>query len=150
ELCAQLDGLPLALELAAARMAVLSPQAILERLGDRLDLLKGGARDAPQRQRALRDTILWSYELLDEGEQRLLALLAVFSGMAVGAVEEVVRRAGVLGGVDVLDGLGSLVAKSLVRQVDAPTGGPRLSMLESIRAFAVERLESDPALREQV
>ena len=150
ELCARLDGLPLAIELAAARLALLPPQALVDRLGDRLNLLKGGARDAPERQRALRDTILWSYELLSDGEQRLLELLAVFSGMTVDAVEDVARRAGLLDGLDVLDGLGSLVGKSLVRQVDVTGAGPRLSMLESIRAFAEERLSADPELHRAV
>lgn len=149
ELCARLDGLPLALELAAARLAVLSPRAIVDRLGDRLDLLKGGARDAPERQRDLRDTIQWSYELLTDGEQRLLELLAIFSGMTVESVEDVARRAGLLDGIDVLDGLGSLVDKSLVRQVDTTGVGPRLTMLESIRAFAGERLAADTELHER-
>ncbi len=147
ELCTRLDGLPLAIELATARLALFSPQALVERLGDRLNLLKGGARDAPERQRALRDTISWSYELLTADEQRLLALLAVFSGATLEAVEAVAGRVQESEGIDVLDGLSSLVHKSLVRQVDAGSTGPRLSMLETIRDFAAERLGEDPDLR---
>jgi predicted ATPase/class 3 adenylate cyclase len=149
ELCVRLDGLPLAIELATARLALFSPQALVERLGNRLDLLKGGARDAPERQRALRDTIRWSYELLTNDEQRLLALLAVFSGVTVEAVEAVAGNVVGMDAVDVIDGLGSLVNKSLVRQVDAGAVGPRLSMLETIRDFAAERLGEDRAVRER-
>jgi predicted ATPase/class 3 adenylate cyclase len=150
ELCVRLDGLPLAIELATARLALFSPQALVERLGNRLDLLKGGARDAPQRQRTLRDTIAWSYELLTGDEQRLLALLAVFTGATVEAVESVAGRVEGLDAIDVLDGLGSLVNKSLVRQVDAGAPGPRLVMLETIRAFASERLDGDEQLHDVV
>jgi predicted ATPase len=121
---------------------------LVERLGNRLDLLKGGARDAPERQRALRDTIAWSYELLTDDEQRLLALLAVFSGTTIEAVESVAARVESLDTIDVLDGLASLVDKSLVRQVDSQTTGTRLSMLETIRAFAAERLDDDGRARE--
>jgi predicted ATPase/class 3 adenylate cyclase len=149
DLCIRLDGLPLAIELATARLALLSPQALVERLGDRLNLLTGGARDAPERQRTLRDTILWSYELLTGAEQRLLALLAVFSGMTLEAVEAVAGRVEGLDGIDVLDALGSLVDKSLLRRVDATVTGPRLSMLESIRSFAAEQLGDDPDLRDR-
>ncbi len=148
ELCIRLDGLPLAIELATARLALLSPQALVERLGDRLDLLKGGARDAPERQRTLRGTILWSYELLTDPEQRLLALLAVFSGVTVEAVETVAGRVQGLDGIDILDGLGSLVDKSLLRRVGAEAVGPRLSMLETIRDFAAEQLGTDLDLRD--
>jgi predicted ATPase/class 3 adenylate cyclase len=148
ELCVQLDGLPLAIELATARLALFSPEALVERLGDRLNLLKGGARDAPERQRALRDTISWSYELLSGVEQRLLALLAVFSGATLEAVEAVAGRVQGLEGIDALDGLSSLVLKSLVRQVDAGAAGSRVSMLETIRSFAAERLGDDPDLRD--
>src|SRR5207249_904509 len=92
ELCLRLDGLPLAIELATARLGLFSPQALLERLGDRLKLLRGGARDAPVRQQTLRDTIDWSYEMLDLGEQRLFQLFSVFSGATFEAVEDVVGR----------------------------------------------------------
>jgi predicted ATPase/class 3 adenylate cyclase len=147
ELCTRLDGLPLAIELAAARLALLSPQDLVERLGDRLDLLKGGARDAPERHRALRDTIRWSYELLSSAEQRLLALLAVFSGVSVEAVEAVAGRVQGLDELDVMDGLSALVDKSLLRQADGAEVGSRLSMLATIRSFAAERLDDDPDLR---
>ena len=146
ELCHRLDGLPLAIELAAARLSLFTPQALVERLGNRLDLLKGGRRDAPERQRTLRDTIDWSYELLTVDEQRLFALLSVFSGLTLEAVEGVAGRVDGFDAVDVLDGLDSLVQKSLVRQRDASVASPRLSMLETIRRFAAERLEGDPHL----
>jgi predicted ATPase/class 3 adenylate cyclase len=127
ELCRRLDYLPLAVELAAARSRVLTPAQILERLSQRLDLLKGG-RDADPRQQTLRATIEWSYDLLSNEEQRLFARLAVFSGgSTLEAAEEV-------GQAD-LDTLQSLVDKSLVRHTDE-----RFSMLETIREFAAERL----------
>jgi predicted ATPase len=148
ELCERLDGLPLAIELATARLELFSPQALVERLGSRLNLLTGGARDAPERQRALRNTISWSYELLTGDEQRLLALLAVFSSATVEAVEDVSGRVEGLAGIDVLNGLTSLMHKSLVRRTDAGAGDSRLTMLETIREFASERLDEDPDLRE--
>jgi predicted ATPase/class 3 adenylate cyclase len=127
-LCRALDNLPLALELAAARASVLSPKQILERLSQRLDLLKGG-RDADPRQQTLRATIEWSYELLTPAEQRLFARLAVFrGGCTLDAAEEVADAE--------LDTLQSLVHKSLMRHTDE-----RFSMLETIRDYAVERLE---------
>ena len=148
EICVRLDGLPLAIELATARLSLFSPHALVERLGNRLDLLKGGARDAPERQRALRDTISWSYDLLSSDEQRLLALLAVFSGATVEAVEAVAGGVEGLDTIGVLDGLASLVDKSLVRQVDDGGGEGRLSMLGTIRDFASERLDDDDHLRD--
>ena len=146
ELCVRVDGLPLAIELATARLSMFSPQALLERLGNRLDLLKGGRRDAPERQRTLRDTISWSYELLTGDEQRLLALLAVFTGATLEAVEGVAEQVHGFDAIDVLDALGSLIDKSLVRQGDVGATTPRLSMLETIREFAAERLAEDPEL----
>ena len=146
EICVRLDGLPLAIELAAARMRLFSPRALLERLGGRLQLLRGGARDLPVRQQTLRDTIDWSYELLDDDEQRLFALLSVFAGCTFDAVEAVAGGMNHhLDGMkmDVLDGLSSLVDKSLIRQADQDTGEPRLLMLETIREYATERLEQD-------
>ncbi|HUP59480.1 MAG TPA: hypothetical protein VNA69_03575, partial [Thermoanaerobaculia bacterium] len=138
EICACLDDLPLALELAAARVKALSPAQILERLGERLPLLTGGARDLPERQRTLHATIAWSYDLLSEEEQRLFGCLAVFrGGCAIEAAEEVCA-----GAAD-LDTLQSLVDKSLVRFTTAETGS-RYWMLETIREYAGERLgESD-------
>jgi predicted ATPase/class 3 adenylate cyclase len=140
EICSRLDGLPLAIELAAARSNVLSPRAMLARLGHRLALLSGGARDRPERQQTLRGAIEWSHELLSEDERALFRRLAVFVGGArLDAIE------GVCPGdelsIDLLDGLTSLVEKSLLRQSTAPDGEPRFFMLETIREYAVERLE---------
>ena len=129
EICLRLDELPLALELAAARVKALSANQILERLEQRLPLLTGGARDLPERQRTLRATIAWSHDLLTEDEQRQFARLAVFSGgCTLEAAEKVT-------GAD-LDRLQSLVAKSLLRHTEE-----RFWMLETIREFAFERLE---------
>ncbi|HEX9599772.1 MAG TPA: adenylate/guanylate cyclase domain-containing protein [Gaiellaceae bacterium] len=128
ELCRALDNLPLALELAAARASVLSPKQILERLSQRLDLLKGG-RDADPRQQTLRATIGWSYELLNKHERHLFARLAVFpGGCTLEAAEEIAEAD--------LDTLQSLVDKSLVRHTE-----DRFWMLETIREYATERLE---------
>ncbi|MDQ2689594.1 MAG: hypothetical protein M3Y29_04900, partial [Chloroflexota bacterium] len=132
QICERLDHLPLAIELAAARVKVLSPQALLERLTQRLPLLAGGARDLPERQRTLRATIEWSFELLHPDEQRLFARLAVFRGGWTLDAAEAVADAD-------LDTLQSLVDKSLVRV--RPESG-RFWMLETIREFAVERLTS--------
>ncbi len=130
ELCDRLEGLPLAIELAAARMAILSPQQLLERLSQRLDLLKGG-RDADPRQQTLRATIEWSYDLLSPEEQSLFARLSVFAGgCTLEAAEEVA-------GAD-LDTLQSLVEKSLLRFTNE-----RYWMLETIRDYAGERLDGD-------
>jgi predicted ATPase/class 3 adenylate cyclase len=147
EICSRLDGLPLAIELATARLNLFSPQALLERLGIRLKLLRGGARDLPVRQQTLRDTIDWSYQLLDLGEQRLFAVLSVFQGGSFEAVEGVTSEVRPLNetGMDILDGLASLVDKNLIRQVDEEGGEPRLQMLETIREYAAERLEEDSA-----
>ena len=148
EICVRLDGLPLAIELATARIKLFSPQALLERLGSRLKMLRGGARDLPVRQQTLRDTIDWSYALLDAEEQCLFELLAVFLGCTFGAVEAVAESATprVELGDDILEGLASLVDKSLVRQTQQDSGEPRLLMLETIREYAGERLEEDPEL----
>jgi predicted ATPase/class 3 adenylate cyclase len=129
ELCRRVDDLPLAVELAAARTSVLSPAQILERLSQRLDLLKGG-RDAEVRQQTLRATIEWSYDLLTEAEQCLFARLAVFAGGCTLEAAEHVAGAG-------LDVLQSLVDKNLLRRTDE-----RFWMLETIREFALERLEA--------
>lgn len=142
EICVRLDGLPLAIELATARLNILSPQAIAERLGDRLKLLRGGARDLPERQQTLRDTIDWSYEILDPGEQRLFECLSVFDGATFEAVEDVASRIRELEGLDldILDGISSLANKSLIRQTDEANGEARLRMLETIREYAAARL----------
>jgi predicted ATPase len=133
ELCERLDNLPLALELAAARTKLFSPAQLLERLGQRLDLFKGG-RDADPRQRTLRATIEWSHELLTAEEQQLFARLSVFAGgCAYDAAEEICDADE--------DTLQSLLDKSLLRRRDGPAGEPRYWMLETIRQFAVERLD---------
>ena len=137
EICVRLDGLPLALELAAARIRVLTPQAMLGRLEHRLGLLAGGSRDLPERQQTLRGAIAWSHDMLDEGDRSLFACLAVFVG---GAGLDAIER--VCGGEvtgEPLDALASLVEKSLVRQTEGIDGEPRFRMLETIREFAVER-----------
>jgi len=150
EICVRLDGLPLALELAAARMRLLSPSALLARLGRRLTVLTGGARDQPQRQQTLRDTIAWSYDLLAPGEQVLFTRLAVFAGgFALAAAEAVCNPEG---DGAVLDGISALVEQSLLRREQGAAGEPRFAMLETIREFAAERLAAggeEPVLRER-
>jgi predicted ATPase/class 3 adenylate cyclase/DNA-binding CsgD family transcriptional regulator len=141
EICAHLDGLPLAIELAAARIKLLPPQAMLARLGSRLKLLTGGARDLPERQRTLRATIEWSRALLDEGEQMLFGRLAVFSGgRTLEAIEAICDTKGDLP-VDAFEGVSSLLDKSLLRQEGGPGGEPRFVMLETVHEFAREKLE---------
>jgi predicted ATPase/class 3 adenylate cyclase len=137
ELCARLDNLPLALELAAARIVLFSPDQLLQRLGQRLDLLAGG-RDADPRQQTLRATIEWSHELLGEAEQRLFRWLSVFVGVCTYDAAEAVA------GADA-DSLQSLLDKSLVRRRDGLNGEPRYWMLETIREYALERLEAGGA-----
>jgi predicted ATPase/class 3 adenylate cyclase len=146
EICARLDGLPLAIELVTTRLNILTPRALSERLGNRLKLLSGGARDLPARQQTLRDTIDWSYEMLDAGEQAAFKLLALFSGAALAAVEAVAGRIARFEATDVLQATGSLADKSLVRPVEETDGESRLVMLETIREFAAARLEEDPDL----
>ena len=139
-ICRRLDGLPLALELAAARTKLLPPPALLARLGRRLPLLTGGPRDAPARQQTLRDTIAWSYDLLTEKEQRLFRCLAVFAGgCTLELAEAVCNPAGDLG-LDLLEGVTSLLEKSMLRQSEGPEGEPRVAMLETIREYALDRL----------
>jgi predicted ATPase/class 3 adenylate cyclase len=152
DVCLRLDGLPLAIELAAARVRVFSPQKLQARLESRLKLLRGGARDLPIRQQTLRSTIEWSYELLDEGEQRLFALLSVFSSSTFEAIEEVAGRITSLddSGIETYDGLDSLLGKSLIHQVEPDDQEPRLLMLETIREYASERLSEDPGFSAEV
>ncbi len=141
EICAQLDGLPLAIELAAARVKVLSPASLLARLASRLQLLTGGARDLPQRQQTLRAAMDWSYDLLNPAEQKLFRRLSVFvGGCNLEGVEAVCDTKGDLD-LDLLDGMGSMVDKSLVLQVPATGGEARFAMLETIREYAREKLE---------
>jgi predicted ATPase/class 3 adenylate cyclase len=137
EICVRLDGLPLAIELAAARIKLLSPQAMLDRLGQRLTLLAGGSRDLPARQQTLRGAIEWSYDLLDEGDRRIFAALSVFVG---GAVFEGIEAVCSEPDLDVFECLASLVDKSLVRRTEDARGEPRFGMLDTIREYAAERL----------
>lgn len=145
EVCVRLDGLPLAIELAAARVRVLTPQAILDRLSDRLGLLSGGARDLPERQQTLRGAIAWSHDLLEEDDKRAFARLSVFAGGAsLEQIEDVCfdpedRHLA-------LDTVSSLVDKSLLREESPPGGEPRFRMLETIRQFAAEQLAATGGL----
>jgi predicted ATPase len=144
EICRRLDGLPLAIELAAARVRLLPPQALLPRLGQQLSLLTSGARDLPERQRTLRSTLDWSYGLLSASEQVLFARLGVFAGpFSLPAAEAVGAHAQDPGQAKepgpVLETLGSLVDSSLV-QADTRGGEPRFALLETIREYALERL----------
>jgi predicted ATPase len=137
EICIKLDGLPLAIELAAARIRLLSPQKILSQLNSRLRFLAGGARDLPARQQTLRNTIDWSYDLLETEEQTLFQRLAVFVG---GCTVEAAEVVGSLDGdVDVLNGLESLIDKNLLKQSEV-AGEPRFSMLETMCEYALEQL----------
>jgi predicted ATPase len=148
--CARLDGLPLAIELAAARVKLLSPHAMLARLETCLDLLTGGARDLPARQQTLRGTVEWSFCLLNAAEQVLFRRLSVFvGGCTLEGVEAVCDTGGDLG-LDVLDGMASMVDKSLIQRIDQTNGEARFVMLSTIREYALERLAEsgdEPATR---
>jgi predicted ATPase/DNA-binding SARP family transcriptional activator len=145
-ICARLDRLPLALELAAARVKILPPRALLQRLEGSLKLLTGGPRDLPERQRTLRSTIAWSHELLGQDEQVVFRRLSVFSGGCSFDAAEAVCNAE--SAVDLLETLTSLVDKSLVRQRETATGEPRFSLLETIREYADERLHASEEAHE--
>jgi predicted ATPase/serine/threonine protein kinase len=139
-ICARLDGLPLAIELAAARIKLLSPPAMLARLESRLNLLTGGSRDLPTRQQTLRNTVEWSYGLLNTAEQTLFRRLSVFTGgCTLEGVEAVCDTKGDLG-LDVFEGMASLVDKSLAQQLDQVDKETRFVMLSTIREYALERL----------
>ena len=146
QICLRLDGLPLAIELAAARIKVLAPQALLDRLDHRLRVLTGGARDLPLRQQTLRNTLAWSYELLTEQEQCLFEQLSIFiGGCTLEAAEAICRGPGnvsadVVGSV--LDVVASLIDKNLIQQQAQSDGGSRLLMLETIREYGLEALET--------
>jgi predicted ATPase len=140
EICSKLDGLPLAIELAAARVKVLPPRALLARLENRLKLLSTGARDLPSRQQTMRGAIAWSYDLLDEKEQKLFRRLSVFvGGCDLQAIEEVCNCFGDLE-IDVLDEVTSLVDKSLLQQRETAGADSRFTMLETITEFGLEQL----------
>jgi predicted ATPase/DNA-binding winged helix-turn-helix (wHTH) protein len=142
EICARLDGLPLAIELAAARVKVLSPTAMRTRLSSRLQLLTGGARDMPHRHQTLRAAMDWSYDLLTPTEQKLFRRLSVFvGGCTLEGAEAVCDAKGDLG-LDVLDGMESMVDKSLAQRDEQSDGEPRFVMLETIREYALEKLEA--------
>src|SRR5205085_6323432 len=132
EICARLDGLPLAIELAATRIKLFSPQTLLARLEHRLAVLTSGVRDAPRRQQTLRNTLAWSYDLLPAQEQRLFRWLAVFVGGCT--LEAVEALAGALDDqpADVLDVVGSLIDKSLLQRREPEGDEPRLFMLETV------------------
>jgi predicted ATPase len=140
EICSRLDGLPLAIELAAARTKLLSPSAIRTRLASRLQLLTGGAKDLPARQQTIRQAIDWSYDLLSAPEQKLFRRLSVFvGGCILEAVESVCDTKQDLG-LNVLDGMASMVDKSLARQIEQADGEPRFVMLETIREYALGKM----------
>jgi predicted ATPase/class 3 adenylate cyclase len=141
-IAARLHGMPLAIELAAARIKLLSPDAILGRLEHQLDVLSAGGRDLPERQQTLRGAIAWSYDLLDDGSRMLLDRLSVFAGRTdIEAAEAVTGPSSELG-IDVVDGLMALADQSLVRVDESADGEPRFALLESIREYAGERLEA--------
>jgi len=142
-----LDGLPLAIELAAARLAVFSASDLRARLRTRIDVLGHGARDLPDRQRTLHNTIEWSYELLDTDECRVFELVSVFSGARLEAIEAVVGQ--VYGDIDSVEVVGSLVTKSLIRGTDTD-GSRRFSMLRTIREYAAGRLAATPDIETAV
>ncbi|MBA2714343.1 MAG: XRE family transcriptional regulator [Rubrobacteraceae bacterium] len=145
EICRRLDGLPLAIELAAARVKLFPPEALLTKLDRRLQLLSGGARDLPERQQTLRDTVAWSYDLLGAEEQRLFRRLAVFAGGFTLEAAEAVCGPGMAESGEVLERVASLVDNSLlVSRAETSSGQeePRFMMLETIREYAAERLES--------
>ncbi len=140
EICVRLDGLPLAIELAATRIKLLSPQALLARLEHRLQVLTSGTQDAPTRQQTLRNTIVWSYDLLNPQEQRLFRRFSVFVGGCTLEAAEAVCTTLDGGAEHVLDGVTSLLDKSLLQHMERGGDEPRLIMLETIREFGLEAL----------
>ncbi len=147
EICLRLDGLPLAIELAAARLNVFTPSDLLDRLRDRLDVLGSGGRDLPDRQRTLWAAIGWSYELLDDGERSIFELMSVFTTADLPTLEAVSANA--FGEIPLVDSIASLVDKSLVRAVER-AGSQRFSMLLTIREYAEARLADNPEQNEAV
>jgi predicted ATPase/Tfp pilus assembly protein PilF len=162
EICYRLEGIPLAIELAAARIKVLTPHALLERLGSRLKLLTGGARDLPGRQQTLRNTIEWSYNLLTEEDRQLFRRLAVFRGGCTLEAAEAVcnyevsalraesggNKGATYNAIEVLDGITSLVSKNLMYVIEGPNSEPRYAMLESLREYAWEKLAEEGASKQ--
>jgi predicted ATPase len=146
EICTYLDGLPLAIELAAARIKLLPPGVLLARLEHRLQILTSGAKDAPARHQTLRNTLAWSYDLLDAEEQRLFRRLCVFIGGCTLYAVAAVCNAGDDLAMPVLDGVASLLDKSLLQQVEREGVEPRLLMLETIREYGLERLAASGEL----
>lgn len=149
EICARLDGLPLAIELAAARMKLMSPQALLMRMSDRFSSLADGPSDAPVRHQTLSDAIAWSYDLLKEDVQRFFRRMAIFrDGFTLAAAESINQ----VKGSHILDLVAALIDQSLVQSVEQRDGEPRFFMLETIREFAIERLVlsgEEPTIRER-
>ncbi len=141
EICARLEGLPLAIELAAARVKVLSPSAVLDKLENSLNLLTGGARDLPARQQTMRGAVEWSYELLNDAEKLLFRRLSVFNGGFTFEAAEFIAAAQSLTVIDVLETLSSLVDKSLLVAKEQANGETRFRMLEVVREYALERFE---------
>ena len=140
-ICVRLDGIPLAIELAAARIKLLSPHALLARLDHRLRVLTGGVRDAPERQQTLRKTIAWSYDLLTSEEQYLFRRICAFvGGCTLQAIESVMQSTSNNPSIDVIDGVASLLNKSLLKQREQFDGQPRLMLLETVREYGLESL----------
>jgi predicted ATPase len=140
EICHRLDGLPLAIELAAARLKILSPEALLGRLASRFEVLQGGTRDLPERHRTLRGAIDWSHDLLDEAERRIFRRLAVFAGGSILEAAEAVCAEEDDPGTATLDVIASLLDSSMLTTSAAEGGDVRIGMLDTIRAYAAERL----------
>ena len=149
DICTRLDGLPLAIELAAAWIKLFSPQALLARLNRRLLILTSGRRDMPVRQQALRNTIAWSYDLLSIYEQRLFRRICVFKGgCTLAAVEAVVQAVSNDGAIDILEGVELLLDKSLLQQSEQVDGEPRLTVLETVREYGLECLTANAETEE--
>ncbi len=140
EIVRRVDGLPLAIELAAARSRALPPAELLKRMEQRLPLLSGGARDLPLRQQTMRDTIGWSYDLLDDDQQAIFRRLGVFAGgFTLDAAEALAGRGSQRAPLDVIDGITTLIEHSLLRQLPGPSGSTRYQMLETVREYARDR-----------
>ncbi len=146
-ICVHLEGLPLAIELAAARSKLFPPRALLQRMTRRLDVLTGGTQGVPARQQTLRNTIAWSYNLLDVMEQQLFRRLSVFVGSYTLEAVESLYDAFANGTGQVLDGVASLIDNSLLLQIEQEGEEPRLIMLETIREYGLEALAASAVRR---